>query len=64
MQENFLSRKETYDFGKIPKGTPVNHEFNFTNNGKEPIVISKCTGILRLHHSEVAQEPILPAKLP
>lgn len=29
-----------YDFGKIPKDIPVSHEFNFTNAGKETLIIT------------------------
>ena len=31
---------ETHDFGKIPQGTPVSHNFKFTNTGSEPLIIS------------------------
>ena len=32
--------EETHDFGTIPQGTPVTHKFEFTNVGKEPLIIS------------------------
>lgn len=38
--EDFVKFKETtYNFGKIKQGTPVNHEFQFTNISDQPIVI-------------------------
>jgi len=37
----FKFEQETHDFGKIPQGTPVSYEFNFTNTGTEPLIISK-----------------------
>jgi hypothetical protein len=30
----------SFDFGKIPAGTPASHEFTFTNTGDTPLVIS------------------------
>ena len=29
-----------HDFGKIKQGTPVTHEFKFTNKGKAPLIIT------------------------
>ncbi|HEY5370343.1 MAG TPA: DUF1573 domain-containing protein [Hanamia sp.] len=35
-----LTLKETeYDFGKIPQGKPVTHDFVFTNTGKTPFAL-------------------------
>jgi hypothetical protein len=35
-----LTLKETeYDFGKIPQGKPVTHDFAFTNTGKTPFAL-------------------------
>lgn len=35
-----IQLKETaFDFGRIPQGKPVNHNFLITNIGKEPLVI-------------------------
>lgn len=31
---------DVYDFGTIEKGTPVSHEFKFTNTGDSPLVIT------------------------
>ena len=59
---DFQFAEETYDFGKIPKGTPVNHEFNFTNTGKEPIVISNVQASCGCTTPKWPKEPILPGK--
>ena len=32
--EDFISVKESHDFGKIPQGKPVTHVFEITNTGK------------------------------
>lgn len=58
----FGFNEETYDFGKIPKGTPVTHDFNFTNNGKEPIVISNVQASCGCTTPSWPKEPILPGK--
>ena len=58
----FTFNEETHDFGKIPKGTPVNYEFSFTNNGKEPIVISNVQASCGCTTPKWTKEPILPGK--
>lgn len=35
--------EEEFDFGKIAKGTHVEHVFKFTNAGKAPLVITNAT---------------------
>ncbi len=32
-----------YDFGKIAKGSPVEHTFKFTNTGRAPLVITNAS---------------------
>jgi len=59
---DFNFSEETYDFGKIPKGTPVVHEFGFTNTGKEPIVISNVQASCGCTTPSWPKEPILPGK--
>ena len=36
----FKFNEEKHDFGKIPQGTPVTTKFEFTNVGKEPLIIT------------------------
>ncbi|HZY36217.1 MAG TPA: DUF1573 domain-containing protein [Mucilaginibacter sp.] len=36
----FKFNEEKHDFGKIPQGTPVTTVFEFTNVGKEPLIIT------------------------
>lgn len=36
----FVWEESVFDFGKIKLGEPVTHEFEFTNSGQEPLVIS------------------------
>ena len=35
---------ETYDFGTIKQGESVTYDFNFSNTGKEPLIISEAHG--------------------
>lgn len=35
--------EETFDFGNIPQGTPVEHVFTFKNTGQAPLVITNAT---------------------
>src|ERR1700750_2776867 len=37
----FKFNEEKHDFGKIPQGTPVTTVFEFTNVGKEPLILSE-----------------------
>ncbi len=59
---DFTFTEETHDFGKIPKGTPVVTEFNFSNAGKEPIVISNVQASCGCTTPSWPKEPILPGK--
>src|SRR6201990_2443033 len=39
-QAEFKFNEEKHDFGKIPQGTPVTTVFEFTNIGKEPLILT------------------------
>ena len=42
--EDFIKFKEMkYDFGKIKQGTPVTHDFAFTNISGAPVIIENAT---------------------
>ena len=43
-QAAFKFGKEVFDFGNIKQGESVNYEFEFTNTGKEPLVITNAAG--------------------
>jgi hypothetical protein len=36
----FKFNEEKHDFGKVPQGTPVTTIFEFTNIGKEPLILT------------------------
>ena len=53
---------ETHDFGEVPEGPTPEYDFEFTNTGKEPIVISKAQGSCGCTVPDWPKEPILPGK--
>jgi len=53
---------ETHDFGDIPQGTPVSFDFNFTNTGKEPLILSNVQTSCGCTSPSWPKDPILPGK--
>ena len=49
---------ETYDFGTIKQGDKISYDFEFTNTGKEPLIISAAQGSCGCTVSEWPKEPI------
>lgn len=49
---------ETHDFGTIPQGKPVTHEFSFTNVGTEPIIISEVKTSCGCSVAEYTKTPV------
>lgn len=54
--------KNTHDYGNIKQGDNGECEFKFTNNGKEPLVITNCIGSCGCTVPQCPKEPILPGK--
>lgn len=54
--------KMTHDYGNIAQGANGECEFKFTNNGKEPLVITNCQGSCGCTVPMCPKEPILPGK--
>lgn len=54
--------KTTHDYGTIKQGGDGECEFKFTNNGKEPLVITNCQGSCGCTVPQCPKEPILPGK--
>jgi Protein of unknown function (DUF1573) len=50
----------THDFGKIKQGTPVTHEFKFTNSGKSPLVITNVQASCGCTTPDWSKEPVMP----
>ena len=58
----FKWEAKTHDFKKIEQGTPVTHEFTFTNAGSTPLVISNVRGSCGCTVTKYTKEPIAPGK--
>lgn len=54
--------QSNYDFGKIKKGDKVNHVYEITNTGKNPLVISEVKPGCGCTAPEFTKEPILPGQ--
>ncbi len=54
--------EETHDFGNIPQGKPVEWKFEFTNSGKEPIIISTVQKTCGCTVTDWTKEPIMPGQ--
>jgi len=54
--------KMEHDYGNIKQGGNGECEFKFTNNGKEPLVITNCQGSCGCTVPQCPKEPILPGK--
>jgi hypothetical protein len=56
-----LELKETsYNFGNIPQGRPVTHEFEVVNYTKKPLIIENVQASCGCTTPEWSQEPIKP----
>lgn len=52
----------SYDFGIMKEGETVTHDFDFTNNGKTPLIISSAKGSCGCTVPDYPHEPIQPGK--
>lgn len=50
----------THDFGKIKQGTPVTHEFKFTNTGKAPLIITNVQASCGCTTPSWTKEEVMP----
>ena len=56
-----FSEKE-FDFGTVPQGKPVTHEFEFTNTGAEPVVLENVKASCGCTTPTWTKEPVMPGK--
>jgi hypothetical protein len=56
----FQFKEDSWDFGNISEGVPAIHTFEFTNAGKEPIVISQVTASCGCTTPVWPKEPVAP----
>lgn len=50
----------SHDFGKIKQGTPVTHEFKFTNTGKVPLIITNVQASCGCTTPSWTKEEVMP----
>ncbi len=55
-------KTEKHDFGTVPEGPAAVFEFEFTNEGKEPLILSNCQASCGCTTPYWSKEPILPGK--
>ena len=53
---------DTHDFGTIPEGPAATYAFEFTNTGKEPLIIQNAQASCGCTTPEWPKEPIMPGK--
>lgn len=58
----FKFTEETWDFGSIPQGVPATHVFSYTNDGKEPLIVSQATASCGCTTPEWTKEPVLSGR--
>ena len=51
---------DTYDFGEVPSGPDVKHEFSFANTGNQPLIIQDAKPSCSCTTPEWPKQPILP----
>lgn len=51
---------QNFDFGKVKQGTPVTHEFKFTNTGKVPMIITNVAASCGCTTPDWTKEPVAP----
>lgn len=53
---------ETYDFGDVPMGPDVTHNFEFTNVGNQPLIVQQATPSCSCTTPEWPKAPVMPGK--
>src|SRR5690606_20751934 len=54
--------EDAYDFGTVKEGEKVTHEFNFTNTGNSPLIISNVQASCGCTTSGYSKNPIAPGE--
>ena len=55
-------KEESFNFGEISEGPQVTHEFKFTNNGKEPLILANVKASCGCTTPSWPKDPVLPGK--
>lgn len=59
---NIKFDNDVFDFGEVMEGERVTHVFKFTNDGKEPLVISNAKGSCGCTVPDWSKNPIAPGE--
>ena len=59
-QAVFQFKEDEFNFGTIKQGESIKHDFEFTNTGKAPLIISNASGSCGCTVPEWPKEPIAP----
>ncbi len=60
--EDMYFKESLHDFGTLVEGPNADHEFEFVNRGKEPILISNAQASCGCTTPSYTKEPVLPGK--
>lgn len=60
VKEILVLKEPTFDFGKIPQGRPVTHDFEIINTGKEPLIIEDVRASCGCTTPEWSREAMSP----
>ncbi len=60
--DNLVLKETEHNFGKIPQGKPVTHEFEIQNVGKEPLALENVQASCGCTTPTWSKEPIAPGK--
>ncbi|RAR49779.1 DUF1573 domain-containing protein [Flavobacterium lacus] len=55
-------KEVTYDFGDIKKGTPVSHDFAFTNTTKQTVIITNVKASCGCTATNYTKTPVKPGE--
>ena len=53
---------DVYDFGKVPEGTKVNHQFRFKNDGEHPLHITRVKPSCGCTSPSFSEKPVSPGE--
>lgn len=53
---------EVYDFGEVPEGTKVTHQFSFTNTGDSPLKLTRVKASCGCTTPSFSEDPIGPGE--
>lgn len=58
----FQFNEDSWDFGNIPQGIPVTHTFEYSNKGRQPLIVSQVTASCGCTTPVWTKEPVMLGK--